>query len=57
MTPPRKPRSHRREGARLVNVWVTEEERALMVTRAEAEGRTLGPWIRWVCLREARSVR
>lgn len=60
MTRPAKkpsPRSHRREGSRLLTLWVTDEEREIMRTRAEAEGRPLSQWIRWVCLREAKSER
>jgi predicted HicB family RNase H-like nuclease len=40
------PRSHRREGARQVNIWVTEEERERWTRAAEQDRRSLSEWIR-----------
>lgn len=51
------PRSHRREGSRLVTIWLTEEERARMLDAARRAGLALGPWLRVTCLRASTPAR
>lgn len=50
---PSAPRSHKREGSRLVTLWATDEQRARWQAAAERDQRPLSHWIRVVLDREA----